>query len=284
MFTLNDGSQVPAIGFGTYQLRGEEGTAAIASALGVGYRLLDTAASYGNEREVGEALRHSGIRRDEVWITTKIKGRDHERALALASIERSLETLGVDQVDLVLVHWPNPSRGRYVEAFEALVEAKDRGLTRAVGVSNFTEQHLDEVITATGITPVVNQIEVHPLFPQEQMAAANAARQVLTQSWSPLGKRQAQYDSPAVTGPARRLGLPRRRSSSPGTWPADSCRSPSPPPPPARSKTSPPTASPSTRPRSTRSARSVVPTGASSAATPRPTRSSDPWHHAPRAP
>lgn len=206
MFTLNDGSQVPSIGFGTYQLGGEEGTAAIVSALEAGYRLLDTAASYGNEREVGEALRRSGVRRDQVWITTKIQGRAHERALALDSVERSLETLEVEHVDLVLVHWPNPSRGRYVEAYEALVEARERGLTRAVGVSNFTEQHLDEVITATGVIPVVNQIEVHPLFPQEQMAAANTARQVLTQAWSPLGKRQAQYASPAVLGPARRLG------------------------------------------------------------------------------
>lgn len=206
MFTLNDGSTLPAIGFGTYTLTGEDGTRAITSALEAGYRLLDTATSYGNESEVGEALRRSGLSRDQVWITTKIPGRAHERAAAIATVEESLDNLGVDRVDLVLVHWPNPSQGRYVEAFEALVECRERGLTRAVGVSNFTDRHLDEVINATGVVPVVNQIEVHPLFPQGQMVRANADRHVQTQSWSPLGKRQAQYRSPAVTAPADRLG------------------------------------------------------------------------------
>lgn len=206
MFTLNDGRTLPAIGFGTYQLQGEDGTGAIVSALEAGYRLLDTAVNYQNHAEVGEALRRSGLPREDVWVTTKIPGRAHERAKAVEAVERSLEELGVDRVDLVLVHWPNPSQGRYVEAFEALVECRERGLTGSVGVSNFTEQHLDDVITATGVAPVVNQIEVHPLFPQGQMVRANADRQVLTQSWSPLGKRQAQYHSPAVTGPAERLG------------------------------------------------------------------------------
>lgn len=206
MFTLNDGRTLPAIGFGTYQLQGEDGTGAIVSALEAGYRLLDTAVNYQNHAEVGEALRRSGLPREDVWVTTKIPGCAHERAKAVEAVERSLEELGVDRVDLVLVHWPNPSQGRYVEAFEALVECRERGLTGSVGVSNFTEQHLDDVITATGVAPVVNQIEVHPLFPQGQMVRANADRQVLTQSWSPLGKRQAQYHSPAVTGPAERLG------------------------------------------------------------------------------
>ena len=210
MFTLLDDDRstllLPAIGFGTYPLREEEGVRAITSALETGYRLLDTATNYQNEREVGEALRRSGVPREDVWITTKIPGRAHGREDALRTVQESLDALGVDQVDLVLVHWPNPSQGRYVEAFAALVEAREQGLTRTVGVSNFTADQLEELVRETGVTPVVNQIEVHPLFPQEEMVAADAGLGVLTQAWSPLGKRQPQYDSPAVTGPAERLG------------------------------------------------------------------------------
>ena len=205
MFTLNDGRHLPSIGFGTYPLRGQDGVAAIAAALEAGYRVLDTAVNYENEREVGEALRRSVVPREDVWITTKIPGRAHEHSRAVAAVEESLRRLGVDQVDLVLVHWPNPSEGRYVEAFDALVQCRERGLTRSVGVSNFTAGHLDEVIAATGVTPAVNQIEVHPLFPQAEMVASDAQRGILTQAWSPLGKSAPQYDSPAVLEPAERL-------------------------------------------------------------------------------
>lgn len=207
MFTLNDGLTLPAVGFGTSGLRDEAGTTAITSALEAGYRVLDTAVNYGNHAQVGEAVRRSGLPRDQVWITTKIPGRAHERRQAIEAVEDSLRELGVDHVDLVLVHWPNPSVGRYVEAFEALVECRERGLTRSVGVSNFTLEHLGEVSAATGVTPAVNQVEVHPAFPQEEMVAAHAERGILTQGWSPLGKRQAQYDAPAVMGPAQRLDV-----------------------------------------------------------------------------
>jgi diketogulonate reductase-like aldo/keto reductase len=206
-YTLHDGSTLPAIGFGTYPLRGREGVEAIASAIRIGYRLVDTAVNYQNETEVGEALRRAGVPRDELWVTSKIPGRDHAYDKAIASTKDSLKRLGLDHLDLHLIHWPNPSVGRYVEAWQALVDLQEQGLVKAIGVSNFTEAHLRRIIEATGVTPVVNQIEMHPLFPQERMRAVHAELGIRTEAWSPLGKRQAQYDAPAVREPADRLGV-----------------------------------------------------------------------------
>jgi diketogulonate reductase-like aldo/keto reductase len=206
-YELNDGNRLPVIGFGTVSLQGEDGTRALVSALDAGYRLLDTAVNYENEAEVGEAVRRSGLGRDEVQVTTKIPGRHHERALAVKSVEDSLRRLRFDHVDVGLIHWPNPSVGKYVEAWEALVELRERGLVRTIGVSNFTEAHLDRIIAATGVTPALNQIELHPYFPQEHMRAVNARRGILTESWSPLGKREAPFDQPAVTAAAAAHGV-----------------------------------------------------------------------------
>ena len=133
-YTLNDGTTLPAIGFGTYPLTGEDGTAAITSALEVGYRLLDTAVNYGNEREVGEALRRSGVPREEVRVASKIPGRHHGYDDAVESAEESLRTLGLDYLDLHLIHWPNPRVGKYAEAWRALVDLRERGLVRSIGV------------------------------------------------------------------------------------------------------------------------------------------------------
>ncbi len=202
--SLNDGSTLPGIGFGTYPLTGEDGVAAILSALEVGYRMLDTAVNYGNEREVGEALRRSGIPRDQVTITSKIPGRHHGYDDAIASTKESLARLGVEQIDLHLIHWPNPSRDRYVEAWRALVDLQRDGLVRSIGVSNFTAAHLDRIVEATGVTPAVNQIEVHPLFPQEEMLRVNAERGILTEAWSPMGKREAPFATQVVREAAER--------------------------------------------------------------------------------
>lgn len=202
--SLNDGSTLPGIGFGTYPLTGEDGVAAILSALEVGYRMLDTAVNYGNEREVGEALRRSGIPRDQVTITSKIPGRHHGYDDAIASTKESLARLGVEQIDLHLIHWPNPSRDRYVEAWRALVDLQRDGLVRSIGVSNFTAAHLDRIVEATGVTPAVNQIEVHPLFPQEEMLRTNAERGILTEAWSPMGKREAPFATQDVQEAAAR--------------------------------------------------------------------------------
>lgn len=206
-YTLNDGSTLPAIGLGTYQLTGDAGVAAMVHGLELGYRLLDTAVNYGNEREVGEALRRSGVPRQDVRITSKIPGRHHGHDDAIASTHASLERLGVDYLDLHLIHWPNPSVGKYVEAWQALVDLRDQGLVRSIGVSNFTRQHLERIIAETDVTPAVNQIELHPYFPQKQMRRVHDELGILTESWSPLGKRQAPYDETAVRSAAERHGV-----------------------------------------------------------------------------
>lgn len=202
-YALNDGTTLPAIGFGTYPLKGEDGTAAITGALDAGYRLLDTAVNYENEAEVGEALRRSEVPRGEVRIQTKIPGRHHGYDDALASIRTSLETLGVDRIDVQLIHWPNPSVGKFVEAWKALVTAQQDGLVTTIGVSNFTAEHLDRIIAETGVTPAVNQIELHPYFPQVDMRKTNADLGIRTEAWSPMGKRQAPFDAAPVADAAR---------------------------------------------------------------------------------
>lgn len=206
-YELNDGTTVPAVGFGTYPLRGEDGIAAITAALQAGYRLLDSAVNYENEVEVGEALRRSGLPREEVLLATKIPGRFHQHDLALRSLEDSAKRMGVEQIDLALIHWPNPSRGRYVEAWHALVEAQRQGLVRSIGVSNFTEEHLQRVIDDTGVTPAVNQVELHPYFPQEQMRSVHHRLGIRTQAWSPLGKRSAPFEERPVASAARAHGV-----------------------------------------------------------------------------
>lgn len=206
-YTLNDGTTLPVIGFGTYPLRGEDGTTAIKSALDTGYRLLDTAVNYENEFEVGDALRRSGVDRDEVWVQSKIPGRHHGYDDALASIRESLETMQLDRIDVHLIHWPNPSVGKYVEAWRALVTAREEGLVTTIGVSNFTEDQLRRVIDATGVTPAVNQIELHPYFPQTEMRKINAELGIRTEAWSPLGKRHAPFDEPPVAEAAAAHGV-----------------------------------------------------------------------------
>ena len=187
-YTLNDGLVVPQVGFGTYPLKGEEGIDAMVSALEVGYRLIDSAVNYENESEVGEAIRRSGVAREEVLVTTKVPGRFHAKDLAIKSVEDSLTRMRLDTLDLVLVHWPNPSQGKYVEVWEALVECRDRGLVRSIGTSNYTEAHLAEIIDKTGVTPSVNQIELHPEFPQTELREVHERLGIRTEAWSPLAR------------------------------------------------------------------------------------------------
>lgn len=187
--TLNDGTWFPELGLGTYDLRGEEGIEAIVAAIDSGYRLLDTAVNYENEREVGEAVRRSGVDRGTLLVASKIPGRHHGRQEALDSIKGSLDRLGLDRIDLQLIHWPNPSVGKYVDTWRGLIEAREQGLVRSIGVSNFTEEQLTELIEATGVVPAVNQVELHPYFPQDELRAFHATHGIRTESWSPLAKR-----------------------------------------------------------------------------------------------
>lgn len=205
--TLHDGTSIPAIGFGTYPLQDDACVDAVVSALDVGYRLVDTAVNYGNEEAVGEALRRSGLARENYLVTSKIPGRDHAYDDAIASVKGSLQRLGLDHLDLQLIHWPNPSVGRYTEAWQALIDLREQGLVRSIGVSNFTAEHLRTIIDATGVTPVVNQIELHPRFPQEEMRAVHADLGIRTEAWSPMGKRRAPLDETAVTDAAGAHGV-----------------------------------------------------------------------------
>jgi 2,5-diketo-D-gluconate reductase A len=185
---LNDGRQIPQLGFGVFQIPPEQTAEAVAYALRTGYRHIDTAAAYRNEPQVGEAIRASGLARDEVFVTTKLWNTEHDRDRALRAFELSLERLGDDYVDLYLIHWPVPVRGKYVDAWETLVELHDQGRARSIGVSNFEIEHLERIIEATGVVPAVNQIELHPRFQQPQLRRFHAQRRIVTEAWSPLGQ------------------------------------------------------------------------------------------------
>ena len=187
--TLNDGIPFPELGLGTYGLRGDDGVAAVISAIDSGYRLLDTAVNYENEREVGEAARRSGVDRSELFVTTKIPGRHHGYDDAIESTNGSLAVTGLDYLDLSLIHWPNPSVGKFVDTWRGMIELRERGLVRSIGVSNFTEQMLSRLIDETGVTPAVNQVELHPYFPQGALRAYHAEHGIRTESWSPLARR-----------------------------------------------------------------------------------------------
>lgn len=204
--SLNDGTAFPQLGLGTYNLRGADGAAAIVSAVESGYRLLDTAVNYENETEVGEAVRRSGIR-EQLLITTKVPGRDHGYAETLRSAEGSLTRLGLERIDLYLIHWPNPSVDRYVETFRAMIDLQKDGKVGSVGVSNFTEAMLTRLIDETGITPAVNQVELHPYFPQAALRAFHAAHGIRTESWSPLARRSELLTEHVVTDVAAAHGV-----------------------------------------------------------------------------
>lgn len=196
--TLNDGNSLPAIGFGTYQLHGDDGTASVLSAIESGYRLIDTALNYENEAEVGQAIRSSGLDRSELIITSKLPGRFHGEGKTREGFLESLENLGLDYLDLFLIHWPLPRIDKYLQTWIELIQLKSEGLIRSVGVSNFTRSHLEKIISESGVVPAVNQIELHPHFPQAEMRKLHGELGIQTESWTPLARQRSVLQNPVI--------------------------------------------------------------------------------------
>lgn len=207
VFTAHNGFRLPAVGLGTYRLNGAAGAEAVATAIDLGYRLVDSAFNYENEGAVGAGVRASGVDRSEIIVTTKLPGRHHETAKARTSIEESRFRLGLDATDLHLIHWPNPNTGRYEQAWQSLADAQQRGTVRQIGVSNFLPEHLERIEASTGVRPVVNQIEVHPYFPQEEALEYHAERGILTEAWSPLGRARDVVSEPVIVEIAKHHGI-----------------------------------------------------------------------------
>jgi len=201
----HDGVEIPQLGFGVFQIPREKTEEAVSRALQTGYRHIDTAAAYRNEAEVGQAIRASGLSRDEVFVTTKCWNDDHGFDRAKRALHASLERLGFDYVDLYLIHWPVARKDRYVETWKAFIEAQSEGLTRSIGVSNFQPGHLHRIIDETGTTPSVNQIELHPYLQQQELRGEHAALGIATEAWSPLAQGQV-LDDPVITKIAKSRG------------------------------------------------------------------------------
>jgi 2,5-diketo-D-gluconate reductase A len=204
--TLNNGVEIPQLGFGVYQIPPAETADAVATALELGYRHIDTAEMYGNEKGVGQAVARSGIERDEIFVTSKLNNGFHRRDDALRAFDRTLADLGFDHLDLFLVHWPLPGIDvDYVETWKAMEEIYAGGRCRAIGVSNFTQHHLRRLFGETEIRPAVNQIEVHPYLAQDDLRAFDAEHQIVTEAWSPIAQGKVLAD-PVITAIADRLG------------------------------------------------------------------------------
>lgn len=203
---LRDGRSIPAIGFGVYKVDDAEAATAVGTALDAGYRHVDTAEMYGNERGVGAAIRASRLERDEVFVTTKVWNDHQGRDATLHAFDASLGRLGLDAVDLYLIHWPAAANDRYVETWRTLVELRESGRTRSVGVSNFQVPHLERIIAETGEVPALNQVERHPWLPQRDLIAFHEQHNIVTGAWSPLGRGRL-VDEPVLTGIAEAHGV-----------------------------------------------------------------------------
>jgi 2,5-diketo-D-gluconate reductase A len=204
--TLSDGRELPRLGLGTWPLDDDEATATVRTAIELGYRLVDTATYYGNEVGVGRGVAAADVPREEVVVTTKLHGPDHGYEPTLAAFEASRRRLGLEYVDLYLIHWPLPQKDLYVQSWRAFVHLQAEGLVRSIGVSNFLAPHLDRIVEATGVTPVVDQIEVHPGFTQEPLREELGRRGIAVQAYSPLGSDTPVIGDPAIVRIAERCG------------------------------------------------------------------------------
>lgn len=204
---LNDGRTLPAVGLGTWPMKDDAAEEAVVGALGLGYRLIDTALNYRNETGTGRGIARSGVAREDIVVTTKVPGRHQGYEQTLASFEESRRHLGLDYVDLYLIHWPLPRVDRYVDTWKAMIQLRKDGLVRSIGVSNFTASQLDRLERETGVLPAVNQIEMHPRFPQEELRAVHAAKGIVTESWSPLGRGRDLLADPELVAVAAAHGV-----------------------------------------------------------------------------
>ncbi|MFW0185289.1 aldo/keto reductase [Rothia sp. CCM 9418] len=204
---MRDGNTIPPIGLGTYGMDDVQAEVAVAEAIRRGYRLIDTAQNYRNEHGVGQAIQRCGVEREELFVTTKIPGRDHGFDTTINSVHKSLERLNVDYLDLCLIHWPNPSQNLYVPTWKALVRMQEEGKIRSIGVSNFLPEHIDRIVADSGVTPAVNQIELSPFYRQEELTQYNAQNAIITQCWSPLGRMKTLKNDAVFADIAQQLGV-----------------------------------------------------------------------------
>jgi len=205
LVTLNNGVEIPQLGFGVWQIPQQQTREAVLTAFEAGYRHVDTAEMYGNERQVGEAVRDSGLPRDEVFVTSKLNNDAHAPDDALKAFDRTMEELGLSQLDLFLVHWPMPGVGDFIDTWRAMEEILGSGRVRAIGVSNFQPHHLQRLFDETEVVPAVNQIEVHPYLTQDDVRAFDAEHGIANEAWSPIAQG-AVLDDPTITRIAERLG------------------------------------------------------------------------------
>ena len=203
--TLNNGVEIPQLGFGVFQIKPEDTVKATTSALEIGYRHIDTAQMYGNEREVGLAVRESGIPRDEVFVTSKLNNNRLERDDILRSFDQSLADLGFDQLDLFLIHWPLPAVADYVARWKVMEEIYAGGRVRAIGVSNFQPHHLSNLFGHSEVRPAVNQVEAHPFLTQDELRAFDAEHQIVTEAWAPIARGKVN-DEPVIAEIAKQAG------------------------------------------------------------------------------
>jgi 2,5-diketo-D-gluconate reductase A len=203
---LNNGVEMPQLGFGVFQVPPDEVIDPVRTAIESGYRLIDTAAAYQNEEGVGKAIADSGVKRDDLFITTKLWNADQGYDEALRAFDVSVGKLGIDTVDLYLIHWPLPKRDNYVATWKAFEKLYADGRARAIGVSNFTQRHLNRLLEETGIVPAVNQVELHPKLPQEELRAFHASHGIVTEAWSPIGQGKGLLEEPTLKSIADATG------------------------------------------------------------------------------
>lgn len=206
LLPFNDGNSIPQLGYGVWQVENDTAEKVVGLALDAGYRHIDTAKIYGNEEGTGKAITASDVAREDIFLTTKVWNDDQGFDEAIAATEASLERLGTDYVDLLLIHWAKPAAGRYVETWKALIELQKQGKVKSIGVSNFPEEQLREIVAETGIVPAIHQVELHPYFAQENLREVHAELGIVTEAWSPLGNRSDLLENPVITDIAEAHG------------------------------------------------------------------------------